>query len=275
MWGATAIGLTGGNDKSYFNPRSPCGERRTSTLIGNAYSSISIHAPRVGSDSTLPAQDIDIDISIHAPRVGSDGSTGRKHYTVSNISIHAPRVGSDAHVQVLPQAQQISIHAPRVGSDMDGVKAILVDKISIHAPRVGSDANVARSISLILEFQSTLPVWGATRAGRNQETTSKNFNPRSPCGERPSAFSCALTMGKFQSTLPVWGATASSFDKNATAQQFQSTLPVWGATQLGQRPAHSQPISIHAPRVGSDGRKDHRPCERPQISIHAPRVGSD
>ena len=35
----------------YFNPRSPCGERRLLTYSDEAHFLISIHAPRVGSDS--------------------------------------------------------------------------------------------------------------------------------------------------------------------------------------------------------------------------------
>ena len=57
--------------------------------------SISIHAPRTGSDNARDAvARLDDDISIHAPRTGSDamgGKTKMKKY----ISIHAPRTGSD------------------------------------------------------------------------------------------------------------------------------------------------------------------------------------
>ena len=57
------------------------------------------------------------------------------------------------------------------------------------------------------EFQSTLPVWGATTTGR---------------GNPPD-------MKRFQSTLPVWGAT-TAVPFRAFTPAFQSTLPVWGAT---------------------------------------------
>ena len=33
-------------------------------------------------------------------------------------------------------------------------------------------------------FQSTLPVWGATYQTRAYENFERDFNPRSPCGER-------------------------------------------------------------------------------------------
>ena len=101
--------------------------------------------------------------------------------------------------------------------------------ISIHAPRVGSDLSQISSAQWQEPFQSTLPVWGATRR-----------YPR-------RASRC-----RFQSTLPVWGATITShivvhiteisihaprvgsdfFARAASlfAWSFQSTLPVWGAT---------------------------------------------
>ena len=57
----------------YFNPRSPCGERRTVYAPSSWHLIISIHAPRVGSDKlTGLIYDIEEYISIHAPRVGSD-----------------------------------------------------------------------------------------------------------------------------------------------------------------------------------------------------------
>ena len=123
-----------------------------------------------------------------------------------------------------------------------------------------------------------------------------DFNPRSPCGERPDGGGGIGGTGEFQSTLPVWGATprfrpvsgrlsisihaprvgsATSFTTSALAASvFQSTLPVWGATRDLHGIILLALISIHAPRVGSD-------FISPQteytitISIHAPRVGSD
>ena len=56
-------------------------------------------------------------ISIHAPRMGSDfaGHIVTDHIKV--ISIHAPRMGSDAGQRRAHRLRQISIHAPRMGSD--------------------------------------------------------------------------------------------------------------------------------------------------------------
>ena len=122
----------------------------------------------------------------------------------------------------------ISIHAPRVGSDYDHCSIHYNGRISIHAPRVGSDPKV-----------------------REDPRDQRNFNPRSPCGERQ-------TSGESRWSQPI----------------FQSTLPVWGATADPNMEAKSPEISIHAPRVGSDTAAS-SPSGCQTISIHAPRVGSD
>ena len=57
----------------------------------------------------------------------------------------------------------------------------------------------------------------------------RDFNPRSPCGERlDQSVNCAID------------------------ELFQSTLPVRGATATRNLAPYSKDISIHAPRAGSD-----------------------
>ena len=52
--------------------------------------------------------------------------------------------------------------------------------ISIHAPREGSDTGLAKKAGCGREFQSTLPVRGATVARDVLLTGHGDFNPRSP-----------------------------------------------------------------------------------------------
>ena len=164
----------------------------------------------------------------------------------------------------------ISIHAPRVGSDL----CPLSDPedtcpISIHAPRVGSDELTALVVEVYGLFQSTLPVWGATerqhlrgqrhgisihapRVGgdgtpASTGTTPRDFNPRSPCGERRNA---------------------SIYGDNATG--FQSTLPVWGATPYWSKAIDLTGISIHAPRVGSDRGHSPERCRNKNFNPRSP-----
>ena len=125
--------------------------------------------------------------------------------------------------------------------------------ISIHAPRVGSDVALWRDLFVLVGFQSTLPVWGATCSGFALWSLRPYFNPRSPCGERRQPHKRYDFQLVFQSTLPVWGATIvrpcsssptsyfnprspcgerpAATSTSTAATIFQSTLPVWGATR--------------------------------------------
>ncbi len=161
---------------------------------------------------------------------------------------------------------------------------------------MGSDYARVAVCWRVTVFQSTLPVWGATAAAA-ESVYAHAISIHAPrVGSDGSDNGGGGGFFAFQSTLPVWGATAPGGHLPSPAL-FQSTLPVWGATPRGKPQRKKVNISIHAPRVGSDGQQPahphhHRnfnprsPCgERRcaqseqgrelQISIHAPRVGSD
>jgi len=122
--------------------------------------------------------------------------------------------------------QSFNPRAP-CGARLHWARAYYAVMVSIHAPRVGRDQQKLTG-PLLQEFQSTRPVWGATR-GRSE----------------------MLAAMKFQSTRPMWGATAVVAQPDNKAK-FQSTRPVWGATlSISTRQTHFR-VSIHAPRVGRD-----------------------
>ena len=103
------------------------------------------------------------------------------------------------------------------------------------------------------QFQSTHPVWGATRmSGMDRAWASE-----------------------FQSTHPVWGATGWACSSSKMMAEFQSTHPVWGATVPVGEGGGVSGISIHAPRVGCDDLGKDLVDGKDTISIHAPRVGCD
>ena len=200
-----------------------------------------------------------------------------------------------------PTGRPVSIHAPRVGCDKNSVSYSKVIGVSIHAPRVGCDQRLDVEEQYQDGFQSTHPVWDATHklnspgvgiivsihaprvgcdAGGGQgRAECPGFNPRTPCGMRPST---VLSMGgsyMFQSTHPVWDATDCPTWRSITPSvsihaprvgcdaaygrlflfllQFQSTHPVWDATSVGGCRFHEYKVSIHAPRVGCDNRHYH------------------
>ena len=144
-------------------------------------------------------------------------------------------------------------------------------------------------------FQSTLPVWGATGAGRCRGQGRKisihaprvgsdrinvaisillcHFNPRSPCGERPMSKSSRTFLQYFNPRSPC-GERPRKQGQRQGAHRFQSTLPVWGATrkQTGQR--RELQISIHAPRVGSDPEASRQRAASPAFQSTLPVWGA-
>ena len=124
--------------------------------------------------------------------------------------------------------------------------------ISIHAPRVGSDPPFKDCHRSTVQFQSTLPVWGATPVPCSLFLQGMDFNPRSPCGERHCLLSLFMTSNRISIHAPRVGSDSFCPSFFYSFNLFQSTLPVWGATTQHSGTDHWHKISIHAPRVGSD-----------------------
>ena len=145
---------------------------------------ISIHTPHAGSDTDGQPMVTPGKISIHTPHAGSDEIDFQPHSPLS-ISIHTPHAGSDFRPYAHCADIQISIHTPHAGSDGSICPYCLTLNISIHTPHAGSD-NAVEGIDLgDKKFQSTLPMRGATRRSQQHPWSATNFNPHSPCGERP------------------------------------------------------------------------------------------
>ena len=100
-------------------------------------------------------------------------------------------------------------------------------------------------------FQSTLPMRGATTSTRQRIISTPDFNPHSPCGERPASDLLSLLQVNFNPHSPCGERPAFGFkicrfiDFNPhspcgerlisliflmTQNLFQSTLPMRGAT---------------------------------------------
>ena len=236
------------------------------------------------------------------------------------ISIHAPRGGSDVDSNLRSIDRIISIHAPRGGSDQ--LSSSNWPRTTYFNPRSpwGERPLTSKVRSSALAFQSTLPVGGATsyhhQTGREQHISihaprggsdfpgstdspgAKNFNPRSPWGERLHANNEAFLLNiisihaprggsdpqyqagsAVQQAISIHAPRGGSDSKAASRQRihhvFQSTLPVGGATQTLISYLSAWRISIHAPRGGSDLCLCRHLFSDRRISIHAPRGGSD
>ena len=93
---------------------------------------------------------------------------------------------------------------------------------------------------------------GATSGILSNEEFEENFNPRSPCGERPVRQEKTGLKKGISIHAPRAGSDANQLTQNVRTN-----------------------ISIHAPRAGSDPGVPPAGNPPPPISIHAPRAGSD
>ena len=115
---------------------------------------------------------------------------------------------------------------------------------------------------------------GATRPCKKPLTSSSDFNPRFPCGERPHNKGRIDLLKEFQSTLPMRGATTKLTILNLNLINFNPRFPC-GERRTNQ--GFEECTGDFNPRF---------PCgERPsvgshierliRISIHASHAGSD
>ena len=123
-----------------FNPRSPCGERPESEIRQVTPCSVSIHAPRVGSDIILCC----------------NAKVARKFQSTLPVWGATPSLPNYATEHMFQSTLPVWGATARFGPDVNTAY------VSIHAPRVGSDLlDCGQRLGRTM-FQSTLPVWGAT-----------------------------------------------------------------------------------------------------------------
>ena len=146
-------------------------------------------------------------------------------------------------------------HSPHGERQSSSLLCVVLHYISIHAPRMESDFVVYDCQTGFTKFQSTLPAWGATRPCQGASGIYRNFNPRSPHGERPNSFNHLIINRLFQSTLPAWGATGFWYTRKERRSYFNPRSP-HGERLFGLSTVTSNVISIHAPRMGSDLKRE-------------------
>ena len=133
-----------------FNPRSPHGERRRTRFDTAGAGTISIHAPRTGSDGT------------HCPTLTGD------HEFQSTL----PARGATRRAGLQPHRVRISIHAPRTGSDKLSAFAFSTSFVfQSTLPARGATLGLVLMFYITYRFQSTLPARGATCISRVAHST--------------------------------------------------------------------------------------------------------
>ena len=146
--------------------------------------------------------------------------TGRPDHRHFNPRIPYGMRHELAHIK---RDRRISIHASRMGCDIGNSRKPLEIKISIHASRMGCDDTrrqdgrpqvnfnpripygmrlfVGVAVICTCVFQSTHPVWDATRK-KTADALTIYFNPRIPYGMRRQVKSVAYPKVHFNPRIP-------------------------------------------------------------------------
>ena len=155
-----------------------------------------------------------------------------KYVELINFNPRSPHGERPDYTAVIVYRSQFQSTLPARGATRKAIREGKIQVlISIHAPRTGSDQGAGHPAP----------------AGRD-------FNPRSPHGERRKLCAVSVQGQEFQSTLPARGATCATCWTAGSGRNFNPRSP------HGERPTsvlnffRSQEISIHAPRTGSDSR---------------------
>ena len=259
----------------HFNPRSPCGERPVGASIEIAKLCISIHAPRVGSDPTWSARLPNLKNFNPRSPCGERRLTPRPSQQPRRFQSTLPVwVATSLHRSWTVPHRNFNPRSPCGERHPLQPRQSILGHISIHAPRVGSDMICCSTLIPVDSISIHAPRVGSDAMVCRASPETFHFNPRSPCGER-----LGVGRGRWE-----W----IYFNPRSPCGERRPSIRPWPP-----RPG----ISIHAPRVGSDGVMSVKegqasdfnprsPCgERhsdsllsgspSMISIHAPRVGSD
>ena len=192
-------------------------------------------------------------ISIHAPRTGSDEYIHRRTFKrTANFNPRSPHGERLQSIWHTAGSFHISIHAPRTGSDQ-------LYELGMLSPTQFQSTLPARGATLLMPFtamlaifQSTLPARGATACEAVQVAAMCVFQSTLPARGATLLMPFTAMLAIFQSTLPARGATACEAVQVAAMCVFQSTLPARGATRkllatLSAR-SHFNPRSPHRER---------------------------
>ena len=167
----------------YFNPRSPHGERHNDPgdrKWAIDFNPRSPHGERQFCFS--PFAKIG-KISIHAPRTGSDRVLITSNERIEHFNPRSPHGERRAGTQEAIRQQNFNPRSPHGERPPCRTFVNFEEEFQSTLPARGATRHLLLD-SGALKFQSTLPARGATRAAATRRANQRNFNPRSPHGER-------------------------------------------------------------------------------------------
>ena len=195
-----------------------------------------------------------VSISIHAPREGSDFQDC-DGAPILVISIHAPREGSDRPAALYQRDRAISIHAPREGSDIDHPLSTMRRlRFLSTLPARGATRRPIRHMGQQPDFYPRSPRGERLVLMLMRMSSWSYFYPRSPRGERPPPPARPTASQAFLSTLPARGATIARSHRSPPSVIISIHAPREGSDWIHIILQSRNMISIHAPREGSDSK---------------------
>ena len=239
-----------------------------------------------------------VDISIHAPLAGCDTPDhGWRFDKVSFQSTHPLRGATPAGFRPVSLDKYFnprtpcgvrpspSVHRPlcflfqsthplRGATELCGIAPQVEIQISIHAPLAGCDRHIFSGCARNGRFQSTHPLRGATPPRSRGFPGYKNFNPRTPCGVRPSHRRDNALHGYFNPRTPCGVRLLVAY--MVASYGISIHAPLAGCDCCAPRSpyAHHADFNPRTPcgvRQNRSSKRDREDC----ISIHAPLAGCD
>ena len=182
-------------------------------------------------------------ISIHAPRVGSDSPPPCPALAGTDFYPRSPRGERRRRsLKMYGQLHHFYPRSPRGERPVAVVDFGGVIRISIHAPRVGSDNGlVFLGLPQGNNFYPRSPRGERPQQYWHNMCIYCHFYPRSPRGERRDAAVLQALPQAISIHAPRVGSDARPYVRDSKTGKFLSTLPAWGATALrwphqGMRP---------------------------------------
>ena len=190
--GATCPCPPPGRPPPYFNPRSPCGERRMCWAVEASMSEFQSALPlRGATTSVTPMRLACIYFNPRSP-CGERPPRRLRGTQARNFNPRSPCGERQGSVNAMKAAWEFQSALPLRGATRPAGHPRPPGRISIRAPLAGSDYDYGNADEEKLEFQSALPLRGATSRRAPMSLRTGYFNPRSPCGERPLHFVASI-----------------------------------------------------------------------------------
>ena len=166
--------------KTYFYPRSPCGERPGGYKALGFDTLISIHALLAESDSNSVLFESQICISIHALLAESD------------LDLHRDIAGEGLFLSTLSLRRATGWELLLLPHGLQFLSTLSLRRATQQLPHLDIRA---------LDFYPRSPC-GERRAATNTRARHWNFYPRSPCGERQNACKLNFMVHNFYPRSP-------------------------------------------------------------------------